>query len=711
MKAGKYTIKELFVNSYIDQIIIPEIQRDYVWGPEQTNGLLGSILDDYNQFINAKVPVQTSDDQIKELFEQFYKKQRYSTNIGFIYAYNDPEYTGKYFLIDGQQRVTTIYLLLLALAVNQDKALFEKYYFPGGKLKIDYRVRDSAHSFLKSFVQHILEGKDASEETIINQYWYFSPYKIDKTIPSLIANYSTISSFLKANNLYNAAFFEYVQNYIEFWYFDTNMSDQGEELYIYMNARGEQIQPNENLKADLLANVSSEKEKNRWGAKWEEWQDFFWQRRSTNPNADIGFNEFINCIAGLEYYLIRMKDDGAVILPFNKLLTLEKVNTYVNALKVLESNIGSFTAHYSYSSWVQSYYDLIWSYLNKTTGRTADWFADFKDKNKNDDRNNMILLWSMFSYFSTKENFNLEDYFRTLRFFYVRFNNYNRSVSTLRNTVEIITKKGVIDNFENNWVKYDDADEETDLKLKTEEESSKYKFLYQFKENEAELRKYEATIWEIEDHPYCLNGRYLGNINISHLVDLTKNPTLPELQKVRDCFLSLMNFEDKEHQKTLTSLLLHYGPFYMRHTPYYYHNYEFDNWRRIIRGTDGNAFQLLFNEILNSPSPVSLKELLEKKNNEFLAQHINNITSITDFREQLIIYSILWEDELWYSGFHMCYDGEPKQRLFDQEYKIFNTKQYKGGEWYLYDDLIKKHGSRKKILELLQSKTKALAQL
>ena len=35
MKAGKYTIQELFFNRYIEQIIIPEIQRDYVWQQEQ----------------------------------------------------------------------------------------------------------------------------------------------------------------------------------------------------------------------------------------------------------------------------------------------------------------------------------------------------------------------------------------------------------------------------------------------------------------------------------------------------------------------------------------------------------------------------------------------------------------------------------------------------------------------------------------------------
>jgi len=40
MKAGKYTIKELLVNREVEQIIIPEIQRDYVWGSEQVTALL-----------------------------------------------------------------------------------------------------------------------------------------------------------------------------------------------------------------------------------------------------------------------------------------------------------------------------------------------------------------------------------------------------------------------------------------------------------------------------------------------------------------------------------------------------------------------------------------------------------------------------------------------------------------------------------------------
>ena len=258
MKAGKYTVRELFVNSYIDQIVIPEIQRDYVWGEEQVKGILDSIKDDFTTFCHVTVDIPTDDVDIKRLFEDFYKKQKYSSNIGFIYAYNDPEYTGKYFLIDGQQRITTIYLLLLALCIKTDKTVFEKYYHTKNILKLDYRVRESAHLFLKNFVNYFLTDEAPTVENVEKQHWFFDANFLDPTINSILANYKTILSYLDAQNLYQASFLDYIQNYIEFWYFDTSLSDQGEDLYIYMNARGEQIQPNENLKADLLGSLKNE---------------------------------------------------------------------------------------------------------------------------------------------------------------------------------------------------------------------------------------------------------------------------------------------------------------------------------------------------------------------------------------------------------------------------------------------------------------------
>ena len=40
------------------------------------------------------------------------------------------------------------------------------------------------------------------------------------------------------------------------------------------------------------------------------------------------------------------------------------------------------------------------------------------------------------------------------------------------------------------------------------------------KNNIENLREIEALIWEIEDHPLNLIGKDVGNINITHLIDL-----------------------------------------------------------------------------------------------------------------------------------------------------------------------------------------------
>ena len=47
MKAGRYTIYDLFNSTDIEQIIIPEIQRDYVWVKSNVEGLFNSIFENF----------------------------------------------------------------------------------------------------------------------------------------------------------------------------------------------------------------------------------------------------------------------------------------------------------------------------------------------------------------------------------------------------------------------------------------------------------------------------------------------------------------------------------------------------------------------------------------------------------------------------------------------------------------------------------------
>ena len=311
MKAGRYCIKELFVNRYLHQIVIPEIQRDYVWKEKEVLRLFRSIIKDFQNYKNKDVPeISSADKELEAAFSVFYKKRYCSSNIGFIYAYNDEEYQGKYFLIDGQQRITTLFLILLGLAYTNTEInkSFRKIFINQGQnsqdatIKIDYKVRDSAHQFLRKFTAHVLKRKNNFKD----QSWYFSnQYKSDETIQSIMGNFEKILEEISHfDQDLSEGLFEYILNQVEFWYFDTNISEQGEELYIYMNARGEQMQQNENLKADFINDLNPE-EKNDYGIKWEEWQNFFWKNRNTDDpksNADKGFNEFLSWAQFLLYF-------------------------------------------------------------------------------------------------------------------------------------------------------------------------------------------------------------------------------------------------------------------------------------------------------------------------------------------------------------------------------------------------------------------------
>lgn len=463
MKTGKYTLREFFSNRDLCSFIIPEIQRDYVWGKEQIEKLLESIIQDYSEF-EAYTPIQNIANVSQEIidnFNGFYKKNYLSSNIGFIYAYSDADYPGSYFLIDGQQRFTSIFLTLLVIAANgtdetitKFKRIYTNNHLEIIKPKVDYRVRESSHIFLSKLIQTIEKSKkELSSGWIKKQSWFLQDYGNDKTINSIIQNIDIIRNFLsREGKLNDYSFLDYLENYLEFWYFDTNISEQGEELYIFMNARGEFMQAHENLKADLIGKLSNKKDKKSYGEAWEKWQDFFWQNRGDNVNADKGFNEFLCCIAGLENkdcnkVAFYSKDDFASdtrgkknkieyadLLNTIDVLTIEK---YIVAIQNLFSsaNITRFTYRYSYYDWINKAKEEFWRILNC---EDTNWFADYKDENSGTERNRMVYVWSMLKYVTEIDwnTVSIENVYRTFRLFYVRYNNYDRTVdSSLNNMI------------------------------------------------------------------------------------------------------------------------------------------------------------------------------------------------------------------------------------------------------------------------------------
>lgn len=679
MKAGKYNIKELFSNKNIESVIIPEIQRDYVWGAEQVEGLLQSIFDGFSNFelTKDKINITIEDDKsLEKTLSDYYKTMKYNTSIGFIYAYSDFEYPDKYFLIDGQQRLTTIYLLLLAIASEDElfKSQFTKIYFKNSKSFIEYRVREASLLFLNQSIAHTIDNK---RTPLQDQYWYYNFYKNDKTIQSIIRNLKIIKDFLLGNVQSISSFKEYVLNHVQFWYFDTNISEQGEELYIYMNARGERMQSNENLKAELLANVNSQEEKNAWGKKWEEWQNDFWLIRGKYENADNVFNEFMYCIGGLENQknntgiFISNTNKGFLPPTNNELLkcftnnNIFVIEKYIVALKLILSNeiVDFCKSNNLYHKWVIKTRNEIRKLLNDNE---TNYFIKIDDPNRGTEQNRMVLLWSVLELFSNIEAIDL-NLIISFRIVYNRYHNYNRSVLTNLNDIT---------NFKN----------ESFETVLYENNNDEEVFKYQYLKNQRQVHYFNAllsVIWEIEDHPTNLNGRDVGNTNSIHLIDYKSNLSLERLELIKQKFYELIPLDEKgkevwDNYGKLLNCLIAYGKCWNAKVTNGYDNLDFDNDRRVVRDIDAEGDKCFYRFFIDYLQAIDLEDLESK----ILREPIYN-EQTEDWLEILQWYNFKLREEMWGQGYYIAvggWDYRKKDKYFPNRFHFVNTKgNFQGG--------------------------------
>lgn len=531
MKAGKYTLNDFYSYRNFEQIIIPEIQRDYVWSDVQIKPFLSDLNNQYLEYKKKEqsIQVELNNNESKTLqdqFSEFILKQQYSYNVGFIYAYKDDEYPGFLFLIDGQQRFTTLFLLLLALAVKENKIeeFFKHYRLPNQTNRLDYRVRVSSSVFLNRFVKYVLDNGIDSLTEIENQYWYFSEYKQDETIKHILSAFNSIAA-----NVKDASFevsYQYLNHLVEFWYFDTNISEQGEELYIYMNARGEAVQDNENIKANLLSKVKlqtvtdTEKLKVEYGLEWEDWQNFFWQKRGVGKNADNGFNEFLRWLLIIKSAQKRKSEDsiysnlldGKLILTgIEDVLTIPEIKNYISAVKYLfiEFPEKAKKIEADYNAKFHSFNEMISSDWLERTKDSKSYSSFKKDNNEEVFYLNQINLFRLlpvlhFINLHRKSEIEIDDLclYRLIRYFYniTRIDNVSKAVrESIKSGIEIANK----------LFNHSDKDIASIIDLSiskvllTQEESNKFK-LYKKTTDQSKRMEIENAFWHCEDFEYSM---------------------------------------------------------------------------------------------------------------------------------------------------------------------------------------------------------------
>lgn len=693
----EYSVLELLQEF---NFFVPEIQREYVWGNNDRN-ILSAFCDDiivgkntiYDEDIFqdklAKLTADKKYDEIPALLAD--RNNGEMMNIGFLYSY-EPNYKMEHFpdsdlykdtyLIDGQQRFTSLFLMLFFLSIKEDKIneFKELVRFDANlsTIAFDYRVRSLTHDFVIRLLSEVNQVNDI--DFIENATWFVSTYHQDFTIDSMINALRIIK--MKFEQLEDN-YYDYIIEKIKFWHFKTEKTNQGEELYITMNSRGKQLEENETVRAKLFEKIDVS-EQISWSEKWEEWQDFFWKNRGEKENADEGFNEFLKCIAGLESYLNHknqfVKDEDEIYdSHILSNISLELIETYFDIFKYLLSSKDDFKKQYEYSEWVDKAIHFICELFFQNN---TNWFVDYTNENKATERSKMVFLWSIFLYIkenmSKRVNLDRQDVFRLLRVYWLRYNNLDRSVTNLKERISETLLNGI-------WTQNS-----------TDEEILKHNFYLKFKLENILLREFESGIWKIEDHRLNINGYQVRNINSIHLVDYPNLTNPKNLDDIYKKFVSLFpnDLKESEYDSKINDVLMFYGFYGMRRSPYYYHNYDFGSWRRIIRDLDSDL--KVFSPFFKEYNSLNLLDILSNKKKEFL-QTIkeediytdDKLINSTSFHKTIKLYIAICKT-VWDKGRYLAYieswsknkslttfERFPEQRPpYNQ---IFNTKgDFKG---------------------------------
>ncbi|WP_279086842.1 DUF262 domain-containing protein [Bacteroides acidifaciens] len=215
----------------IDQIVIPKIQRPYAQGRKD------------------KVCKYVRDGFLTELFTALCNNELLELN--FIYGIirpSDEVYVME--LLDGQQRITTLFLLYWYI-VNRELQQGDEFDNDvRNKLKkFIYETRSSSTVFCQKLADFRIDlSNNTPKELICSSKWYFKSFDRDNSIVAMLTMLDAIHE--KYNQCSPIELYKNLGN-IQFYVKSLGYFNLSEELYIKMNARGLQLSPFENFKADL----------------------------------------------------------------------------------------------------------------------------------------------------------------------------------------------------------------------------------------------------------------------------------------------------------------------------------------------------------------------------------------------------------------------------------------------------------------------------
>lgn len=311
------------------KLVIPIIQRDYAQGRtnDDTKEIRTDFLDALFKYLQENIP---------------------NRDLDFVYGTlqkgEDKDERVRFIPLDGQQRLTTLFLLhwfLYQISEEEElKARFQAKLLDGEKSQFTYETRQSSIDFCDALMKakvdmsKLLIIKDKCDndvpslsETLKNEHWYYRIWNNDPTVQSMLVMLDAIYQKFNGKKEFFARLMDESNPIITFIFMDLKEYKLTDDLYIKMNSRGKPLTKFENFKAKFeqyikdLSNSDITLKEKKYKLKYSseeidvdlykyfsynidtKWTTLFWQycKNGKAHNLDFYIENFIRIIVTGHY--------------------------------------------------------------------------------------------------------------------------------------------------------------------------------------------------------------------------------------------------------------------------------------------------------------------------------------------------------------------------------------------------------------------------
>lgn len=267
------------------RVEIPLIQRDYAQGRDQVQEVRQVFLQALYRYLEEGTPFR---------------------DLDFIYGrvVDNGSERGCFIPLDGQQRLTTLFLLHWYLAqLDRQADSFQAVLSDKGRSYFTYETRSSSREFCHALLHYRLDLKALDAEArswklsaaIKDQSWFYLSWQYDPTIQSMLTMLDAIHQQFKNSQGFFAKLIDPESPVVTFLFLNLEEFNLTDDLYIKMNSRGKPLTPFENFKAQLEKKIKT----------------YAWQ-------SDYRLTAFSQPVSGDTYFAYKMDMDWANVFWFNR---------------------------------------------------------------------------------------------------------------------------------------------------------------------------------------------------------------------------------------------------------------------------------------------------------------------------------------------------------------------------------------------------------